>query len=108
MHVAGGADRHTQLFSHFHDLAVEILKILVGVKVLIFFKKSFSAFGVLYVHEGILAEHETVVSHRLNFQIIIEFRNFGNFLVAFFVDDGVEKLALFAGRSVYQPLAILL
>ena len=89
MHVSGGAHRDVQLLAQLDDFAVQLAQPLV-------------------VGHRALAHEELVVADGLHLEIVVEFRDFLQRLVALSRQHGAEQLAGFAGAAHDQSLAIAL
>ena len=92
MHITGGKNRFVQLFSQFHNLPIQILQIFLGLDI----------FPVLF------PDHKCIVADRLDLQIVIKVRNTNYFLLCFSLQNCLEQLSCFTGRSQNQSLPILL
>ncbi len=92
MYVAGGNHRLVELLSQLHDPFVDVLDVLKG----------------MYVSYPLRRNHEFVVAHRLNLQIVIEIYDSGYLHIALSVQQSSIKLSRLACAAQNQPLPVLL
>lgn len=76
------------LFSYFNNFLVQLLQI--------FFRRDGSIL--------IFIQQEFIVSQRLHFQIIIEFRQTDQFFIAVSVQNGTEKFTHDTGGTIHQSV----
>ena len=87
MNVAGRNHRNVEIITQFYDGFIELDEFVHG-----------------FDHS--IAQHELVISQRLHFQIVVEFRNIAQFPPALSCHNGTEQLACLTGRAENQALAM--
>ena len=92
MHVTGSHDRFVELFAKMHDLPVQIHDIFHGI--------DGSHLVTFY--------HKSIISKRLDFQIIIEIHDLCDGLIRLSIQKCPVKLSGFAGASHDQSFPMLI
>ena len=92
MHVAGSHNRLVELFAKMHNLPVQIHDI--------FYRINGSHLVTFY--------HKSIISKRLDFQIIIEIHDFCDGLIRLSIQKCPVKLSGFTGASHDQSFTVLI
>ena len=90
MYIAGGNHRLCELFSQLYDPAVQITDV----------------FHRIYVSDTVTVDHEPVISHRLDLQIIIKADDLCNPGIRLFTQQSLIKFSCLAGASHQQAFPV--